>query len=134
MKFCRVTLFLALLVAACLPAVGQTTLRVDIPFNFVVLGQSLPAGHYIVWRQTNSTINWYLSDNRTTLVMQTRLVDSSQKAHGPSLVFLRAGGAYSLIQIWNGRSGLDVPQQNVKQTLVSKDDSKRDEYIEIAAE
>jgi hypothetical protein len=134
MKFCKVSLFLVLLVAACLPAVGEIKLWVDIPFNFVALGKSLPAGHYIVWRQSDSDTTWYLSDNHNTMIMSTRLVDSNQRAHRPSLLFRRAGGAYSLIQIWDGESGRDVPQWNVKQTLVTKDESKRDEYVEIAAE
>jgi hypothetical protein len=134
MKFCRVSLFFALLVAVCLPAVGQTAMRVDIPFNFIALGKSLPAGHYRVARVPNSNSLWYLSDDHNGVIMNTSLVDSTQKAHGPSLVFLRAGGAYSLIQIWNGNSGVDVPQWKVKQALVSKDESKGDKYIEIAAE
>jgi hypothetical protein len=137
MKCCKISLFLALLVAACLPSFGQASLRVDVPFNFVASGKSLPAGHYIVWRQTSSVTNpatiWFLSDNHNTVMMST-MADSSQKAHHPSLVFLRAGGAYSLIQIWNGQSGVDVPQWNVKQTLVSKNEPKSDKYVEIPAE
>jgi hypothetical protein len=66
--------------------------------------------------------------------MNTKLSDSSEKAHRTSLVFLQAGGTYSLIQIWNRDSGRDVPQSQVKHTLVSKDESKSDKYVEIGAE
>jgi hypothetical protein len=131
MKFCKVSLFLALLVAACLPAVAQTALRVEIPFNFIASGKSLPAGHYNVWRSTDFA--WCLSDGHNNVYMITSPIDSSEKAHGPSLLFLRAGGTYSLIQIWDRLSGVDVQRSKVKQTLVSKDESKHDEYIEIAA-
>ena len=135
MKFCKVSLFFALLVAVCLPAMGQTAMRVDIPFNFVAVGKSLPAGHYTVARLLTPSGNmWSISDDQASTIMNTKLSDSSEKAHRTSLVFLQAGGTYSLIQIWNRDSGRDVPQSQVKHTLVSKDESKSDKYVEIAAE
>ncbi|MGA7926073.1 MAG: hypothetical protein WCA20_08760 [Candidatus Sulfotelmatobacter sp.] len=135
MKLCKSSLFFALLVAVCLPAVGQTAMRVDIPFNFVAAGKSLPAGHYTVARFLTPSANiWSISDDQASAIMNTNQADSSQKAHRSSLVFLRAGGTYSLIQIWNWDSGRDVPQAHVKHTLVSKDESKSDQYVEIAAE
>ena len=36
MKLFKVSLFFALLIALCLPAVAQTQLLVDVPFNFAV--------------------------------------------------------------------------------------------------
>jgi hypothetical protein len=135
MKFCKVSVFLALLVAVCLPAVGQTAMRVDIPFNFIAQGKSLPAGHYRVARLPYPSNNsWYISDDHSAALMLTSAIDSSQKAHRSSLIFLKAGGAYSLVQIWNGDSGLAVPQSKVKHTLVSRDGSKAGDYIEIGAE
>jgi hypothetical protein len=135
MKFCKVSLFFALLVAVCLPATGQTAMRVDIPFNFVAAGKSLPAGHYTVARLDTPAGNmWSISDAQASAIVNTNQADSSQKAHRPSLVFLRAGGTYSLIRIWNWDSGRDVPQAHVKHTLVSKDESKSDKYVEIGAE
>ncbi|MGA7931930.1 MAG: hypothetical protein WCA20_38770 [Candidatus Sulfotelmatobacter sp.] len=137
MKFCKVSLFFALLVAVCLPAMGQTAMRVDIPFNFVAVGKSLPAGHYTVARfGTPSGQMWSISDNqnRAVMIINTNQADSSQKTHRSSLVFRQQGGTYSLTQIWNWDSGRDVPQAHVKHTLVSKDESTSDQYVEIAAE
>lgn len=134
MKFCKVTLFFALLVAICLPAVGQTAMRVNIPFNFVAAGKSLPAGHYRVAQLQRTTSAWYMSNDHSGAIMLTSPVDASQKAHHSSLIFLKAGEAYSLVQIWNSDSGLDVPHAKVKQTLVSKDESKGDKYVEVGAE
>jgi hypothetical protein len=134
MKFCKVSVFFALLVAACLPVVGQTALRVDIPFNFVAAGKSLPAGHYRVTRLPISEFAWHISNDHTGASMLTHLAESTQNSHRPSLVFLRAGGTYSLIKIRTDNSGWEVPQSNVKRTLVSKDRSKAGEYIEIGAE
>ena len=132
MKFCKVSLFLALLVAVCLPAVGQTAMRVDIPFNFVATGKSLPAGQYTVARSSGNT--WCISDDHSGALMLTSAIDPSRKGHRSSLIFLKAGGTYSLVQIWLWNSGRAVPQWQVKQTLVSKDGSKAGDYIEIGAE
>jgi len=49
-KFRKFSLFLALVMAVCLPAVAQTAMRVNIPFNFIAAGKSLPAGQYMVTR------------------------------------------------------------------------------------
>jgi|HubBroStandDraft_4_1064222.scaffolds.fasta_scaffold36287_3 hypothetical protein len=134
MKFSKVILFFALLVAVCLPALGQTEIRVDIPFNFVAVGKSLPAGHYTVARYGTLSI-WSIFDDhdRAVAIVNTNQA-ASQNPHRPSLVFVQAGGTYSLTQIWSSNSGRDVPQSHVKHTLVSKDESKSDKYIEIAAE
>ncbi len=134
MKLCKVSLFFALLVAICLPVVGQTAMRIDIPFNFVAAGKSLPAGHYRVARLPISDSAWYLSNDLTGVSMLADLADSTQNSHRPGLVFLRAGGTYSLIKIRTDYSGWDIPQSKVKQTLVSKDGSKAGDYIEIGAE
>ena len=136
MKFCKVSLFFALLVAVCLPAVAQTAMRVDIPFNFIAGGKSLPAGHYIVAHVFGSdNVAWKISDvsdDHATVGFLSNSVQSSQ-AHRPSLVFLQAGGAYSLIQIWTGQKlGREVFRSKVKQTLVSE--GVKDKYVEIGAE
>jgi hypothetical protein len=134
MKFCKVSLFFALLVAVCLPAIGQTEMQVNVPFNFIAAGKSLPAGHYRVARLSTSDSAWYISNDHTGAIIPAELAESTQDAHRLSLVFLQAGGAYSLVEIWNHHSGWGVPQSKVKQTLVSKDDSKGSKYVEIGAE
>jgi hypothetical protein len=134
MKFCKVGLFFALLVAVCLPAMAQTTMRVNVPFNFIAAGKSLPAGQYIVGPVASFTCAWSLSSDHTSAMIITNPADFTAKAHRPSLVFMNAGGAYSLVEIWNSHSGRNVPQSNVKRTLVSKDESKGDKYVEVAAE
>jgi hypothetical protein len=135
MKFCKLSLFFALLVAVCLPALGQTEMRVDIPFNFTAAGKSLPAGHYRVARSSlAASCAWYITDDHTGVIMVTSLAAPSQKVRHSSLIFRQAGGTYSLMQIWQDGSGRDVYQQKVKQTFVSEVDSKDVKYIEIGAE
>jgi len=134
MKLYKVSVFFALLVAACLPVVAQTAMRVDIPFNFVAAGKSLPAGHYRVARLPISDCAWYISNDHDGASMLAHLAESTQNSHRPSLVFLLAGGTYSLVKVRTDNSGWEVPQSKVKQTLVSKDGSKAGDYIEIGAE
>jgi hypothetical protein len=134
MKFCKFGVFLALFAAVCLPAAAQTRLKLDVPFNFVAAGKSLPAGHYTV-DVVGSTDGrtWFISNDHTSVGVMSNPIQSPQTTHGPSLVFLQSGGTYSLIQIWTGQKfGREVFSSKVKQTLVSE--GVKDKYVEIGAE
>ena len=132
MKFCKFSLFVTLFAAGCLPAGAQSALKVNIPFNFVAAGKSLPAGEYRVTSMVKSDNEWLITNDQVGAVMLTTRVESPQKTHRLSLVFLQAGGSYSLVQIWNReRSGRDVPKANVKKTLVADEGGK---FVEIGAE
>ena len=132
MKFCKFGLFVALFAAVCLPAGAQTALKVNIPFNFVAAGKSLPAGEYRVTSFAKSDNEWVITNDHVGTLILTRPIESPEKTHRPSLIFLQAGGSYSLVQIWNGdRSGRDVPKVNVKKTLVADEGGK---FVEIGAE
>jgi hypothetical protein len=136
MKFCRVILFFALLVAVCLPVVGQTAMQVNIPFNFIAAGKPLPAGHYKVAPAfTQGLMAWCIFNDHAAAMLLTNQAGSMQKPHRSSVVFLQAGGTYSLVQIWDGEGfGRDTVRPKVKQTLVSINESKGNQYIEIGAE
>jgi hypothetical protein len=111
MKFLKFSLFIALLVAACLPAAAQTQqLRLNIPFDFIVKGKTLPAGHYVAKRLGT--------------------IDDSV-SHNLSLIFLKSGDQYSLLQIWDGQHfGRELLRSNVKQTMVADNGT----YVEVGAE
>ena len=67
---------------------------VDIPFNFVVARQHLPAGHYIVTMQNDSTARIFQPKGRTIFVPTgagRRTTDEGSK-----LVFHRYGDTYFL--------------------------------------
>lgn len=134
MKFSKVSLFFALLVASCLPAVAQANqLLLDIPFNFIVKGKTLPAGHYTV-KQLGSMDEsvWAIEGAHDSAMFLTDPVESPKTAHNPSLVFLKAGDQYSLLQIWGGgHAGREVLRSHVKQTMVAEGNSQ---YVEIGAE
>jgi hypothetical protein len=133
MKFLKFSLFIALLVAACLPAAAQTQqLRLNIPFDFIVKGKTLPAGHYIAKRLgTIDESVWTLESDQAAAMFLTNPVESPRVSHNPSLIFLKAGDQYSLLQIWDGQHfGREVLRTNVKQTMVAD----AGQYVEIGAE
>ena len=132
MKFLKLSLLLALLVAACVPGVAQTQqLRLNIPFDFMVKGKTLPAGHYILRRGTIDDDVWTIESGHGSAIFLTNPVESSNVAHGLSLVFLRAGDQYALLQIWDeGHAGRELLLSHVQQTMVAQGT----QVIEINAE
>lgn len=134
MKFCKVSLFLALLVAVCLPTVAQAQIQLNIPFNFFAAGKSLPAGHYKVERFLDGNeAAWRIFNNHgQSIVVLTNAVQSLQTAHPPSLVFRNTGATFSLVQIWTTEHfGRDLPlREKVKTTLIAD----TDKYVVIEAE
>lgn len=134
MKFCKVSLFLALLVAVSLPAFAQAQLQLNIPFNFFAAGKSLPAGHYEAARVLDgNVVVWRIANNRgQRVVFLTNSVQSLKTAHPASLVFRNTGTTYFLIQIWTSEHfGRDLPlREKVKTTLIAE----TDKFVVIKAE
>ena len=136
MKLGKMFLFAALLAVACVSAFGQsTTMRVNVPFDFVVDGKLMPAGHYMVvpvwkdalkaWRITNDS-------NNASVTMLTNEAESPVQSHNRGLVFLQTGGQKVLVEFWTGQhTGRDMPWSSVKPTFVADNGNKR---LEIAAQ
>jgi hypothetical protein len=130
MKFCKFGLFFALLAAVCLPAAAQTRLELNVPFDFVAGGKSLPAGHYSVASGAAEGRAWFISNDHSAVSVLAYAMHSPDKVYGPSLVFFQSAGTYSLLEIRDGKhAGQEVLKSNVKQTLVAEGGK----YVEIAA-
>ncbi len=131
MKFCKVSLFLALLVAVCLPVVAQTKtqMRLDIPFNFMVAGKSLPAGQYMVTPVfASDNTAWRICSYDACATVLTHEEESPRTAHHRSMVFLRTGQGYALVQFWpQEHLGRDLAMPKVEHTLMAEGDK----YVEI---
>ena len=130
MKLCKVCLFLVLL-AVCLPAVAQTRLRVDVPFNFMVAGKPLPAGQYMVTPAFSSDRNaWRICGDHDCATVLTNAEESTGTAHRPDLIFMRTSGGYALVQFWpTPHFGRDLAAPKVEHTLMAEGDK----YVEIGA-
>jgi hypothetical protein len=130
MKFCKFSLFFALFVAVCLPALAQSGLEVNVPFNFIAAGKSLPPGQYKIAVAGWQRHSWLISNNHSTVIVMSSSTHSDETTHGPSLVFLQSGGTYSLAEIWDGtHPGQEILRPSVKQTLVAQGGK----YVEIAS-
>jgi len=98
------TLWIALctaLLAVASASIGQTgpgDMKVDVPFTFVVSGQTLPAGHYIVKNSDHAHIRIF-SSGTTGLYVDTHAAERSD-ADGSKLVFHRYGDTYFLAAVW----------------------------------
>jgi hypothetical protein len=139
MKFCKVTIFFALLLAVCLPVVAQAPMRANVPFSFSAAGKSLPAGKYEVSQISGGgqTI-WLVSGYHDVAMMLTHSVESQKKAHRPSLVFWCTGKTCSLVQIWSSEyRGRELfLKSKVKTTVLAEGGTSVENggYVEIAGE
>lgn len=137
MRFGKSCLFLAVIVAFCLPSTAQQIerLQVDVPFNFVAAGKSLPAGRYTVKsvRMANAPNDvWEIEGDYGSAMVLTSRVESLHRSHNLSVVFLQAGDQYSLLQIWNSQhSGQEAPVSKAGRQNVIAENTK---YVEIKAE
>jgi hypothetical protein len=98
----------AVAVLLAVPVSAQTiTLKVSVPFDFVVGGHTLPAGDYLV-SQVNAerflTVRNVSSEAMPTVI--TPNVPGHDAVPGEaSLTFHRYGGDYFLAEIWDGYTG-----------------------------
>lgn len=132
MKFCKMSLFVAIFAVACLPAFAQTGMQLNIPFDFVANGKAMPAGHYRVAPVFGSNdVAWALTGNDSSVMFLTNAAQSAGAGHERSLVFLREGEQLTLVQIWNlHHFGRDVSRPSVKKTVVAQSET----YVEVRAE
>lgn len=131
MKLFKASLFFALLLAISLPV--QAQLQADIPFNFVVAGSPLPAGHYKVAQLSIlNEVGWIIFNEHGGVMVRTVGADSKDIKHGPGFIFLVADGRYSLTQFWSGEDqGRElILKPNVKTTMLARNTK----YVEIGAE
>jgi hypothetical protein len=129
----KASLFFVLLVAICMSAVAQAQIQVNVPFNFSVGKVPMPAGRYkVVPLTVSDQAAWRVSNDHETVVILTHPVESPNKEHQPSLVFLQTGDGYSLVQFWpSERSGQDLLLKPKVTTIIL---AKGGKFVEIGAE
>ena len=115
-------LTLGLLLAA--PALAQTAaMKVDVPFDFIVNGKTLPAGEYRVDAMPTSsgTIAIRSTEQSAKIVALTNSCESLEAADTSKLVFHRYGNQYFLAQVWSlGNSeGRELPRSRAEREIAS---------------
>jgi hypothetical protein len=107
----------AALLAGLASAGGSDRIVVNIPYNFVASGKTLPAGSYIVQRLSQT--NYYplaisSRENGTTVFVQSIEVKPVSEDH-PNLAFLVAGDQHFLTSIQTGEHVFSLPVSKVIQ-------------------
>lgn len=110
-----------LIAAAALGQDNPAVLRVDIPFPFVVAGQTLPAGHYVVSNTGEKILHIVNSQNQGAFV-PTFQADGRFPEGSGKLVFHRYQHSYFLSQVWgtSGRQGKQLLKSPAEKEWASK--------------
>jgi hypothetical protein len=119
MKFLGSSVCAAVL-AAALGSMGQTIpgdMVVDVPFDFVVKQQTLPAGHYVVGTMNDREVR--ISGSRNLNVYVATHAALRSNSDGSKLVFHRYGEIYFLSALWvTGKtSGRELPRSPVEREV-----------------
>ena len=102
-------------------AYGQTSTKVkaNIPFDFHVGTQSLPAGVYTIVPLKGSTVLIRSKEGHQSAVSETNAVQTNQSSADGKLVFNRYGVFYFLSQVWTPGEevGRKLPKTNAEQEV-----------------
>jgi hypothetical protein len=121
----RIFAILGVLLAGTVATVNAQSERNDvtnIPFNFVVGKNTLPAGDYVVKpNRRNSDTIWLLQskDGHVSALFTTASVRASKTQKETKLVFNKYGDQYFLSQIWTvgNNSGREVVMRRQEREL-----------------
>jgi len=117
------------IIAASVSANAQSLnyrLTANIPFDFSVGGEKLPAGKYWINRAQQSNgdtvVQIRSTDLHSNLVRFTIPVLASTPAKNSSLVFRRYGDEYFLAEIWpmGSETGRELPKTRAERELARK--------------
>ena len=111
-----VFLLLSLIVFGANSVDAQSAYRfkVDVPFPFVLRGQTLPAGTYVIERTDPAKPNIVTLkkvDGRIVRVVITQRVEKDEPSTASSLIFIQRKGKHYLFQVWTvaAMNGNQIP-------------------------
>jgi hypothetical protein len=112
---------LGLLLAVSATKAQETGVKANIPFNFVVGNQMLPAGEYTIMNQgaVNQTVLIRSDEQKAVMFSLIQPCSSSQPSAKTKLVFHALGGRYFLYQIWTqgNYAGRQIPKSQAEVEL-----------------
>jgi hypothetical protein len=102
-------------------AYGQssTRMKVNIPFDFRVGSQSLPAGEYTVVPKSPTMVVIQSKEHHQSAAALSNAVQANQSPANGKLIFNRYGALYFLSQIWTPGEevGRKLPKSGVEQEV-----------------
>lgn len=92
---------------------AEDVARTTVPFSFVVNGQTLPAGQYIVHSDDDNPavvmIDGVTNRNAHAIVLTNPDYRQGRSGDAPNLTFIRKGNQYELATVWESADyGRDV--------------------------
>jgi hypothetical protein len=127
----RVMAAVALTFVFAFAALGDTRAPVNIPFEFELRGQTLPAGRYEVTTSASSGVVSMVDPNGRQHASLTMPLGNPGKVSDSKIVFLYDGETYLLSEVWlQGVGGRKVQQGKRKPAEISKRGVER--RVEIA--
>ncbi len=118
---------LGLLLVVSAAQAQETGVKADIPFDFVVGNQRLPAGEYTVVNQgpVNQAILIRSDEGKTAIFALTQPCSSFNPSAKTRLVFHTMAGRYFLYQIWvqGNDAGRQLPKSKAEVELAKNTDT-----------
>jgi hypothetical protein len=116
------------LLFATASAYAQTALQANVPFNFIVAGNTLPAGEYTIRSlDTNARVLVIRGSDESQKMVMANSCASAKPSDTTKLVFHRYGDRYFLSQIWTAgnSSGAELPPSR-RESEVAMDFPRQD--------
>lgn len=116
-----VVLFFSLITClASANAQSSHRFKVDVPFQFVLNGQTLTAGKYVIERTDAAKPNIVTlkrADGGVVRVVITQRVERHNPSTASSLIFIRREGKLYLFQVWDvgAMNGSQIPSASERQ-------------------
>ena len=112
---------------------GAHSMRIVIPFEFIIKGETLPPGAYIVKRASSEKPEMLLlsdTDGSPSVYILTTTVQANTRQRGGKLVFQQYGDQYFLSQVWQagdseGRQLIKSPGERATARELEKGAMKR---------
>jgi hypothetical protein len=117
----RVMAALALTFVFAFAALADTRAPVNIPFEFELRGQTMPAGRYEVTTSTSSGVVSLVDPSGRQHASLTMPLGNPNKVSDSKIVFLYDGETYLLSEVWlRDAGGRKVQQEKRKPAEISK--------------
>jgi hypothetical protein len=129
-------------VATALAQLPGTRMSAQIPFDFIVGEQTLPAGLYELRRLGNDPYSLFLrnlDDPRDVVIFTTSLLDEGGSIRQSGLVFHRYGDIYFLAEIMSQYEGIALELQpseqerSMERDLASNNKARQSQSVPLTA-
>jgi hypothetical protein len=136
MKSLRSILFgLTVLLMATAAQAQQTSVRANVPFDFVVANHAYPAGEYALKSLTGNGMPIRVENlqDETMKIALSNACNSDKAATSTKLIFHRVGDSYFLYQIWQQGStwGREFPVTRAERQIAQN--HEKTELVIVAA-